>query len=648
MQKSKLLRNLYKLLPKRCNVPQSRNYFISGYTGTSFIWQNVILKYPQNYLYSNRFMQTSTLKCWNCGSNRGAITDLTCDKCNVIQHPPSDGNYFKVFNIQEDFDIDQKWLTTRYRELQAILHPDKFSNKSDKEKSISADYSALVNRAYNTLQLPLKRAIHMLNLRGQNIDEDQKVTDPSFLMEIMELNEEISMPKVKSLIAKEGVTFNNAFVNSPICCPSRSTILTGKYMHNTYVYNNSLSGNCSSVNWQKNLEPYTFTTYLKNNGFYTFYAGKYLNEYGHKDCGGTQHVPFGYDWWLGLKGNSKYYNYTLSINGTAKEFTDEYLTDVMKTYALNFLNQKQMETSPFFMMLATPAAHAPFTPAPRHEKLFPDTKAVRTPSFNYSSSDKHWLVRLPPKFLPSDVTILNDMQKHRLQTLVAVDEIVEEVILKLKSMNVLNHTYIIFSSDNGFHIGQFVQPWDKRQPYETDIKVPLFIRGPNIKVNHVTELVVSFIDIAPTILSMAHLEVPSNMDGHSFLDHIQENGADYENNKEQIVLIEYFGEGNQNTVDKDCPWFYDENLSECAKENWCKCQDARNNTYTCIRRLSETVNFKFCEFRDDENFIEVYDLNNDPYELSNIYQSISSKEIENYKEVVNKLKKCSGESCYYL
>lgn len=128
MQRSKLLQNCYKLLPKRCSILQRRNYFIPVYANISFR-QNVNLKYSQNYLYFNRFMQTSTLKCWNCGSNRRAITDLTCDKCNVIQQPPSDKNYFKVFNIQEDFDIDQKWLTTRYRELQAILHPDKFSNK---------------------------------------------------------------------------------------------------------------------------------------------------------------------------------------------------------------------------------------------------------------------------------------------------------------------------------------------------------------------------------------------------------------------------------------------------------------------------------------------------------------------------------------
>ncbi|XP_008191980.2 iron-sulfur cluster co-chaperone protein HscB [Tribolium castaneum] len=132
------------------------------------------------------------IKCWQCGIERKNLGELFCEQCNYIQSPPEKDNYFKIFELEEKFSIDPKQLTSKYRQMQGLLHPDKFSNKSDTEKDISAEFSSLVNKAYNTLQTPLKRAIHLLHLKGAVIDEDQRVEDPEFLMEIMELNEEVS------------------------------------------------------------------------------------------------------------------------------------------------------------------------------------------------------------------------------------------------------------------------------------------------------------------------------------------------------------------------------------------------------------------------------------------------------------------------
>ncbi|KXJ04436.1 N-acetylglucosamine-6-sulfatase, partial [Exaiptasia diaphana] len=105
------------------------------------------------------------------------------------------------------------------------------------------------------------------------------------------------------------------FVASPLCCPSRSSILTGKYVHNHRAINNSVNGNCSSSSWQQGPEKMSVGTYLKQLNYTTFFAGKYLNQYGKKEAGGPQHVPPGWDNWYGLVGNSRYYNYTLSVNG---------------------------------------------------------------------------------------------------------------------------------------------------------------------------------------------------------------------------------------------------------------------------------------------------------------------------------------------
>ena len=122
-------------------------------------------------------------------------------------------------------------------------------------------------------------------------------------------------------------------MTSPLCCPSRSSILTGQYVHNHHAKNNSLSGGCSSLSWQQGPEKRSISTYMKSMGYKTFFGGKYLNRYGNPHVGGPQHVPPGWDEWYGLVGNSRYYNYTLSVNGQPEKHGDsygpDYLTDLL-------------------------------------------------------------------------------------------------------------------------------------------------------------------------------------------------------------------------------------------------------------------------------------------------------------------------------
>lgn len=251
--------------------------------------------------------------------------------------------------------------------------------------------------------------------------------------------------------------------------------------------------------------------------------------------------------------------------------------------------------NPFFMTLSPPACHAPFTPAPRHKNTFKKVKATHTPNFNVKPVRKHWLVGMPPTALPNRHEILDYIQRNRLRTLLAVDEMVEEVISKMKSLKVEDNTYVIFLSDNGYHIGQFSLPWDKRQPYETDIRIPFFIKGPGVKKKQVVDVPVSAVDLLPTILELSDVEIPADVDGRSFKSAL----FSRRELERKYVFIEYFGEGNPKSVDKTCPWIYDENLSECSKESWCKCQDSRNNTYKCVLEITEDVSFKFCHFQDD-------------------------------------------------
>ncbi|XP_049879116.1 N-acetylglucosamine-6-sulfatase-like [Pectinophora gossypiella] len=443
------------------------------------------------------------------------------------------------------------------------------------------------------------------------------------------------MKNVQRFIGNEGVTFTNSYTTSPICCPSRASFLTGLYVHNHNTYNNSLHGGCYSPSWQ-NHERRTFANVLQQHGYDTFYAGKYLNEYGTERAGGPERVPPGWSEWHGLVGNSVYYNYTISNNGVPTHSTDLYLTDVIRDVAISYI-ENQTESRPFLMVLAPPAPHQPFTPAPRHQGVYKNVTAVRHPNFNIAVDDKHWLLTMPPSPLPkSMMPELDRVYRSRWEALLAVDEMVADVIEALDSQSLLEDTYLIYTSDNGYHVGQFSQVYDKRQPYETDIKVPLVIRGPNVEKNVHSDQPVLNIDLAPTILHLAGVDPPKTMDGHP-IDLGNKDVGD------RAMLVEYYGEGRDGTVDPKCPWSYDsDNLAQCHPLYECKCQDARNNTYGCVRHLAQRVNTKFCYFTDDESFTEIYDLAADPYELRNIKDQMLPAIRHWYQLTLVRLLECKG------
>ncbi|XP_048474570.1 glucosamine (N-acetyl)-6-sulfatase (Sanfilippo disease IIID), b isoform X1 [Rhincodon typus] len=458
----------------------------------------------------------------------------------------------------------------------------------------------------------------------------------------IELQGMTPMKKTQALIGDAGVTFTNAFVVTPLCCPSRSAILTGKYPHNHLVRNNSLSGNCSSVQWQKVMEPQVFSVYLKKHGYKTFFAGKYLNQYGHATVGGTAHVPLGWDQWHGLVGNSKYYNYTLSVNGTAEKHGDsyqnDYLTDLIANRSVEFLQSKKPH-DPFFMMLSTPACHSPWTIAPRYSKSYNFTKAPRHGSFNVHGKDKHWLLRQAKTPMKNtSIDFLDSVFRKRWQTLLSVDDLVEKVVKKLEEVKELNNTYIFYTSDHGYHTGQFSLPIDKRQLYEFDIRVPLLVRGPGIKPKQIIKEPILNIDLAPTFLNIAGYDVMQSMDGTSFLPLMDssQNKTHWRND----FLVEYTGEGDAK-LDPACP-NVGPGVAECFPD--CVCEDAFNNTYACVRTLSK-VNLQYCEFADSESFVEVYNLTSDPHQLVNIAKTVDPSLLVKMNQRLIKLESCSGNDC---
>ncbi|XP_022191157.1 N-acetylglucosamine-6-sulfatase isoform X5 [Nilaparvata lugens] len=401
----------------------------------------------------------------------------------------------------------------------------------------------------------------------------------------------VPMGKTQRLIANKGVIFSNSFVSTPLCCPSRSSILTGRYAHNHGTFNNSINGGCNSHEWQTVHEKNTFAVHLQKNGYRTFYAGKYLNKYGTGKNG--SHIPPGWDWWFGLHGNSVYYNYTLSVNGTNHYFTDQYLTKVIT---------------------------------------------------------KHWLTRMLPEVLPDDlISKLDQFQEMRWETLLSVDDLVESLIEELEKKLLLNNTYVIFTSDNGFHLGQFGLPWDKRQMYETDIRVPLIVRGPNIPEKKLMTSPVVNVDIAGTILDMAGVRYDlDSFDGLSFLPIANTTLPD---SRHRSIVIEYRGESNSIDIDPQCEHLIgDYGIKGCHFEAACKCQDSHNNTYNCLRKISDPDNFIYCEFVDSEYFAEFYNLVEDPYQLNNLAHKIkettSHERVHQLQEALTALSLCRGINCH--
>jgi N-acetylglucosamine-6-sulfatase len=308
------------------------------------------------------------------------------------------------------------------------------------------------------------------------------------------------MPRTKARIFDQGMAFPNAYVTTPLCCPSRASILTGLYAHHHGVHLNS--------------DPLTLPTFVKHldaAGYYTGLVGKYLNSHD-----GTPLPEF--DYWVG---GSDYINPTLNVNGVKKEHTG-YGTYLLRDYAQTFLTQAAQQRTPSLLIFALKVPHAPTIPAPGDETLYPSLPLHRPPSYNEADvSDKPEWIQQTPVLTPTQITALDELWKRQLQTLEPVDQAIDSLLTTLETQGKLDRTLVIFLSDNGFFFGEH-RLTGKGEAYEEAVKVPFALRYPPlIAAPRVDTHLVANIDIAPTIYELAGLPIQSDIDGHSLVPLLQ-------------------------------------------------------------------------------------------------------------------------------
>jgi arylsulfatase A-like enzyme/uncharacterized metal-binding protein len=335
----------------------------------------------------------------------------------------------------------------------------------------------------------------------------------------IQLGEIDYMPNVQKLLAQQGTSFSNHYVPLSLCCPSRTTILRGQYPHNTGVLTNALPDGGFEKAYAAGLESATMATLLHNAGYRTVLLGKYLN--GYPDTAATNYVPPGWDEWYSPSAGNPYseYNYTLNENGGQVVYNAtaaDYLTDVIHARAVSFITRATNLNQPLFIYFATYAPHFPYTPAPRHANLFPNVNAPRPPSFNEPDvNDKPAYIKNRPLLGPTEISNIDDAYRNRLRALQAVDEAVADLVATMASTGRLANTYFIFTSDNGYHMGEHRLLPGKYTPYETDLHVPLIIRGPGVPAGVVRDEFTGNLDLAETFADFAGVPALPFSDGRS-------------------------------------------------------------------------------------------------------------------------------------
>lgn len=457
------------------------------------------------------------------------------------------------------------------------------------------------------------------------------------------------MPHLKALITDQGMTFDNYFVAMSLCCPSRATTLRGQYPHNTEILGNQLPTGGFQKFFQLGEEKSTIATWLQDAGYRTMLAGKYLNGYPQQS--NQMYIPPGWtNWYSAVKGNAySEFNYTLNENGKQVAYgnkPEDYGTDVYVGKTVDFIQESAKEGKPFFAYLAPYAPHAPYTPAPRHANLFPGAKAPRTPNYNEADvSDKPLYIRDRPLLTQKQMDAIDQDYRKRLQALQAVDEGIETLVNTLKATGQLDNTYIFFTSDNGYHLGNHRQVTGKIAPYQEELRVTMIVRGPGVPTSKALDYLTGNVDLAPTWADLAGAKMPDFVDGRSLVPLMRPNPP-APTQWRQIYGIENGPDkvdpsAVAATPDTD-PALLEPPDQDEADTAAMPADKQKIRAVPPLRGI-RLPTMSYVEYVTGEK--ELYDLKSDPYELQNLAPKTDPKVLATLSARVKELATCKGAAC---
>jgi N-acetylglucosamine-6-sulfatase len=382
-----------------------------------------------------------------------------------------------------------------------------------------------------------------------------------------------AMPKVRADLVDHGVTFDNGFVVNSLCCPSRTSILTGTYSHSTGVYTNEPPyGGFQAFHGDHS----TIATWLQAAGYKTALVGKYLNQYQM-----LHYVPPGWDHWFAFA-NVGYYGYTMNRNGRFQSYgskPSDYSTDVLASDAESFIAGAD-PAKPLLLYFAPHAPHTPVIPAPKYAHAFSDLPPWRPPNFDEQdvSTKPEWVRRLA-RFGADEDRKIDDVRLGMLRTLLSVDDAVDGIVQMLAATGRLSNTMLVFMSDNGYAWGE--HRWvGKQDAYEESIRVPYVVRyDPLTGTPRTDRHLVTNIDLAPTFASVAGVPAPG-VEGRSLLPLL---------------------------TSPDAPWRH-----EFLIEHEALADSYPITTFCAVR----TDRYLYVDYASHEE--ELYDVSADPYELVNM------------------------------
>jgi N-acetylglucosamine-6-sulfatase len=430
------------------------------------------------------------------------------------------------------------------------------------------------------------------------------------------------MPHVQAL-QKAGVTFTNYTVTDSLCCPSRSSIFSGKYPHDTGVFTNGGNDGGFGVFHKRGEENATFATDLQRAGYRTAMMGKYLNGYLPRNTeGGSQpYVPPGWTEWDVAGNGYPEFDYNLNENHKVQHYgknPDDYLTDVISAKASTFITGSATAGKPFLIELATFAPHAPYTPAPQDADKFPDLKAPRGPAFDkLPTNAPSWLARRVP-LTGKEITAIDTAFRKRVQAVQSVDRMIGSLRATLTKAGVAERTVVVFSSDNGYHMGEYRLNPGKQTAFDTDIHVPLIAAGPGLTAGKIVAGPAQNIDLRPTFDTLAGVTPAADIDGHTLAPLMAGTVPD---SWRIASLIEHHGpDTDPSDPDKPAP------------------NSGNPPTYAAMRTATST----YVEYRDAT--VEFYDRRSDPNELHNTASTLSASDKATWHKALVGLVGCHGST----